>query len=78
MIVYWAVFLIIGFYLLFAIKVAQQWEKAIVLRFGHFAGLKGPGLFWIVPIMEATPVWIDHRVMVTPFSAEKTLTKDLT
>jgi hypothetical protein len=76
MIAYWAVFLIIGFYLLFAIKVAQQWEKAIVLRFGHFAGLKGPGLFWIVPIMDATPVWIDHRVMVTPFNAEKTLTKD--
>jgi regulator of protease activity HflC (stomatin/prohibitin superfamily) len=74
--VYWAVLVIIGIYLLYAIKVARQWEKAVVLRLGHFSGLKGPGLFWIVPIMDSTPVWIDHRVMVTPFSAEKTLTKD--
>ncbi|MEJ2555133.1 MAG: slipin family protein [Anaerolineae bacterium] len=74
--VYWAVLLIIGIYLLFAIKVARQWEKAVVLRLGHFSGLKGPGLFWIVPIVDSTPVWIDHRVMVTPFNAEKTLTKD--
>jgi regulator of protease activity HflC (stomatin/prohibitin superfamily) len=74
--VYWAVLVIIGIYFLYAIKVARQWEKAVVLRLGHFSGLKGPGLFWIVPIMDSTPVWIDHRVMVTPFSAEKTLTKD--
>jgi regulator of protease activity HflC (stomatin/prohibitin superfamily) len=73
---YWAVLLIIGIYLLYAIKVARQWEKAVVLRLGHFSGLKGPGLFWIVPIIDSTPVWIDHRVMVTPFNAEKTLTKD--
>jgi regulator of protease activity HflC (stomatin/prohibitin superfamily) len=74
--VYWIVLLIIDFYLLFAIKVARQWEKAVVLRLGRFHGLKGPGLFWIVPIIDITPVWIDHRVMVTPFNAEKTLTKD--
>ncbi len=73
---YWFGTVIIGVYLLFAIKVAQQWEKAVVLRLGNFAGLKGPGLFMIVPIMDSTPVWIDHRVMVTPFKAEKTLTKD--
>lgn len=73
---YWIVVLIVGLYLLFAIKVAQQWERAVVLRLGRFNGLKGPGLFWIVPILDSTPVWIDHRVMVTPFSAEKTLTKD--
>jgi regulator of protease activity HflC (stomatin/prohibitin superfamily) len=65
-----------GFYILFALKVADQWEKAIVLRLGRFIGLRGPGIFWIVPIVDAIPVWIDHRVMVTPFSAEKTLTKD--
>ena len=65
-----------GCYLLVAIKVASQWEKAIVLRLGRFRGLRGPGLFWIIPIVDSTPVWIDHRVMVTPFSAEKTLTKD--
>jgi regulator of protease activity HflC (stomatin/prohibitin superfamily) len=65
-----------GVYLLFALKVASQWEKAIVLRLGKFKGLKGPGLFWIIPIMDAVPMWIDHRVMVTPFAAQKTLTKD--
>jgi hypothetical protein len=67
---------LIGIYLLVAIKIASQWEKAIVLRFGKFHGLFGPGLFWIIPIVDTTPIWIDHRVMVTPFSAEKTLTKD--
>jgi regulator of protease activity HflC (stomatin/prohibitin superfamily) len=75
-IVYWTVTLIIGLYFLFALKVAKQWEKAVILHFGRFKALKGPGLFWIVPIIETTPVWIDHRVMVTPFNAEKTLTKD--
>ncbi len=65
-----------GIYLLFALKVAAQWEKAIVLRLGKFRGLRGPGFFWIVPILDNIPSWIDHRVMVTPFSAEKTLTKD--
>lgn len=63
-------------YLLFSLKVASQWEKAIVLRLGRFKGLRGPGFFWIVPILDSIPSWIDHRVMVTPFSAEKTLTKD--
>ncbi|MBM3180458.1 MAG: slipin family protein [Chloroflexi bacterium] len=66
----------IATYFLFAIKVASQWEKAIVLRLGKFVGLKGPGLFWIIPIVDAIPSWIDHRVMVTPFAAQKTLTKD--
>lgn len=67
---------LVGLYLLFALKVADQWEKAVILRFGRFVGLRGPGVFWIVPIVDRIPVWIDHRVMVTPFSAEKTLTKD--
>lgn len=66
----------IATYFLFAIKVASQWEKAIVLRLGKFRGLKGPGLFWIIPIVDTVPMWIDHRVMVTPFAAQKTLTKD--
>jgi hypothetical protein len=73
---YSAVMLLIGACFLFAIKVAQQWEKAVVLRLGRFRGLKGPGIFWIMPVVDTTPVWIDHRVMVTPFNAEKTLTKD--
>jgi regulator of protease activity HflC (stomatin/prohibitin superfamily) len=68
--------LMIGTYVMFALKVASQWEKAVVLRLGKFYGLRGPGLFWIFPIVDTIPAWIDHRVMVTPFSAEKTLTKD--
>ena len=67
---------LIGTYILFALKVASQWEKAIVLRLGKFLGLRGPGLFWIIPIIDAIPAWIDHRVMVTPFAAQRTLTKD--
>lgn len=68
--------LALSFYVLFAIKVASQWEKAVVLRLGKFIGLKGPGMFWIIPIIDTVPTWIDHRVMVTPFAAQKTLTKD--
>jgi regulator of protease activity HflC (stomatin/prohibitin superfamily) len=67
---------IIGFYVLLAFKVAEQWEKAILLRLGRFIGLKGPGPFWIIPIIDKIPAWIDHRVMVTSFTAERTLTKD--
>jgi len=67
---------LLGVYILFALKVANQWEKAVVLRLGKFHGLKGPGMFWIIPIVDAATSWIDHRVIVTSFSAEKTLTKD--
>jgi len=70
------VWTLIGVYILFALKVANQWEKAVVLRLGKFYGLKGPGWFWIIPIVDAVTSWIDHRVIVTSFSAEKTLTKD--
>lgn len=68
--------LLAGLYILFALKVAKQWEKAVVLRLGKYQGLRGPGMFWIIPIVDSTASWIDHRVMVTPFNAEKTLTKD--
>jgi regulator of protease activity HflC (stomatin/prohibitin superfamily) len=67
---------ILGTYILFALKVAAQWDKAVVLRLGKFHALRGPGLFWIIPIVDTIPSWIDHRVMVTPFAAQKTLTKD--
>jgi regulator of protease activity HflC (stomatin/prohibitin superfamily) len=67
---------LVGTYVLFALKVASQWEKAVVLRLGRFHKLAGPGLFWIIPIIDSIPSWIDHRVMVTPFAAQKTLTKD--
>jgi len=68
--------MLVGTYILYALKVASQWEKAVVLRLGKFHGLRGPGIFWLIPIVDTIPSWIDHRVMVTPFSAEKTLTKD--
>lgn len=67
---------LIGFTILFSLLKADQWEKAVVLRNGKFRGLYGPGLFWIIPIIDQVPMWIDHRVMVTSFNAEKTLTKD--
>ncbi len=70
------IMILVAFYVLFALKVASQWEKAVVLRLGKFRGLRGPGMFWIIPVIDSTPNWIDHRVMVTPFAAEKTLTKD--
>jgi hypothetical protein len=68
--------MLMGTILLFAIKMASQWEKAVVLRMGRIHGLKGPGIFWIIPIIDSVTCWIDQRVMVTPFSAEKTLTRD--
>lgn len=67
---------LIGTYILFALKIASQWNKAVVLRLGKFHGLRGPGMFWIIPIVDSIASWIDHRVMVTPFAAQKTLTKD--
>jgi regulator of protease activity HflC (stomatin/prohibitin superfamily) len=59
-----------------AIKVANQWDKAVILRLGKFHSLKGPGLFFIFPVIDAIPYWIDTRVITTGFKAEKTLTKD--
>ena len=59
-----------------AIKVADQWDRAVILRLGEFHDLKGPGLFFIIPIIDAIPYWIDTRVITSGFKAEKTLTKD--
>ncbi len=59
-----------------AVKVSEQWDKVLVLRLGKFHALKGPGLFCIIPIVDAIPYWIDTRVITTGFKAEKTLTKD--
>jgi regulator of protease activity HflC (stomatin/prohibitin superfamily) len=59
-----------------AIKIASQWERAVVLRLGRFRALNGPGLFFIIPIVDVIPYWIDIRVITTTFKAEKTLTKD--
>ena len=68
--------LLLGMLFMFSLKVASQWEKAIVLRLGKFNRMAGPGAFWMIPVIDTLANWIDHRVMVTPFSAEKTLTKD--
>ena len=57
-------------------KVARQWERAIVLRLGKYIGMRGPGLFWIVPFVDTVSVYIDQRVMTTGFAAEQTLTAD--
>ncbi len=59
-----------------SIKVADQWERAVVLRLGNFRALKGPGLFFIIPVIDVIPYWIDIRVITSSFKAEKTLTKD--
>jgi regulator of protease activity HflC (stomatin/prohibitin superfamily) len=59
-----------------SIKVADQWERTVVLRLGKFLDLKGPGLFFIMPILDKVPFWIDTRVITSSFKAEKTLTKD--
>lgn len=68
--------LLLGFYLLFAVRVADQWEKAVVLRMGKFKGLVGPGLFWIVPIFDSVSRVVDQRMRVTDVTAESALTKD--
>lgn len=59
-----------------SLKVANQWGRAVILRLGKFQALKGPGLFFIIPILDSVAVWIDVRVISTGFQAEKTLTKD--
>jgi regulator of protease activity HflC (stomatin/prohibitin superfamily) len=59
-----------------SIKVADQWDRAVILRLGKFRALKGPGLFGIIPIIDTVPYWVDTRVIPTSFNAEKTLTKD--
>jgi regulator of protease activity HflC (stomatin/prohibitin superfamily) len=73
---YWFAVCLLSLFFLFAMQVASQWEKAVVLRLGKFRGLRGPGFFMILPVIDSTANWIDHRVMVSPFNAEKTLTKD--
>jgi regulator of protease activity HflC (stomatin/prohibitin superfamily) len=57
-------------------KIADQWEKAVVLRLGRYTGLRGPGPFFIIPFAERVAYWIDLRIITTSFRAEKTLTKD--
>ena len=67
---------IVGVYFLFAIKVAQQWERAAVLRLGRYRGLMGPGVFIIVPVVDTVSDFVDQRIRVTDVKAESTLTRD--
>jgi regulator of protease activity HflC (stomatin/prohibitin superfamily) len=67
---------LVGFVLMQSPKIAQQWERGIVLRLGRFVGLRGPGLFWIVPFVDSVATWIDQRTITTSFAAEQTLTSD--
>ncbi len=59
-----------------SIRIADQWERAVVLRMGKFKGLRGPGPFMIIPIIDSVSAYIDQRVRVSAFKAEQTLTKD--
>jgi len=68
--------LVVGLTLMQAPRVAKQWERAVVLRLGRYVGLRGPGLFWIVPFIDNVTKWIDQRVITTSFAAEETLTSD--
>jgi regulator of protease activity HflC (stomatin/prohibitin superfamily) len=67
---------LIGIVLMQSPGIAQQWERAVVLRLGRFVGLRGPGLFWLVPFVDRVSTWIDQRTITTSFAAEQTLTSD--
>jgi regulator of protease activity HflC (stomatin/prohibitin superfamily) len=67
---------LLGLYLLFAIKVIRQWEKVALLRLGRYIGLRGPGIFHIIPVVETLSPFVDQRVRVASVTAESTLTRD--
>jgi regulator of protease activity HflC (stomatin/prohibitin superfamily) len=67
---------VVGFYLLFAIRVADQWEKVAVLRLGRYRGLRGPGVFYIIPVVDSLSRYVDQRIRVATVTAESTLTRD--
>jgi regulator of protease activity HflC (stomatin/prohibitin superfamily) len=67
---------LVGLVAMQAPRIAQQWERAVVFRLGRFTGLRGPGLFWIVPFIDSVSSWIDQRTITTSFAAEQTLTSD--
>jgi regulator of protease activity HflC (stomatin/prohibitin superfamily) len=67
---------LLGLYALFAIKVVQQWEKVALLRLGRYVGLRGPGIFHIIPVVETLSPFVDQRVRVANVTAESTLTRD--
>jgi len=68
--------LLIGVTVMQSPRVAKQWERGVVLRLGRYIGLRGPGLFWVMPFVDSVTRWIDQRVITTSFAAEETLTSD--
>src|ERR1700716_4754363 len=62
--------------ILSSLRICNEWERKVVLRLGRFGGVRGPGIFFLLPYIEQTPFTIDTRVTTTPFMAEQTLTKD--
>ena len=67
---------VIGIYFLYAIKVVSQWERVVVLRFGRYKGLRGPGVFLIIPIVDTLSRYVDQRIRLATVNAESTLTRD--
>ncbi len=70
------IIMLVGIVLMLSPRVAKQWERGVVLRLGRYVGLRGPGLFWVVPFVDSVSSWIDQRTITTGFAAEQTLTSD--
>jgi regulator of protease activity HflC (stomatin/prohibitin superfamily) len=71
-----AIGVVVALTILLTLRIALQWDRAVVLRLGHFVGLKGPGVFWLVPFLDRVARYVDMRIRATEFFAERTLTKD--
>jgi regulator of protease activity HflC (stomatin/prohibitin superfamily) len=70
------IFSLVAIVVAWSMRIARQWERVVVLRLGKFMRLAGPGIFFIVPVIDEVPIWIDLRIRTTFFAAEKTLTRD--
>jgi regulator of protease activity HflC (stomatin/prohibitin superfamily) len=68
--------IVVALLVVLSLQIAQAWERAVVLRVGKFAHVSGPGLFFLIPIVDSVAAWVDQRVQTTSFTAEQTLTKD--
>lgn len=71
-----AALMVVALLLPLALRMANQWEKAVILRLGRFNAIRGPGLFWMIPFIDEVTVWIDQRIQTTGFNAEQALTRD--
>jgi regulator of protease activity HflC (stomatin/prohibitin superfamily) len=71
-----AALVLLAFVVVLSLKMANAWEKFVILRAGKLQGVRGPGLFWILPIVDSVTAVIDERIQTTAFNAEQALTKD--